>query len=131
MRGCTCRGLTLCEFCTQLAQRAGVLAPAQDAPAISEKAFMGAVVRLAREQHYLVYHTYTSKRSPEGFPDLVMVDASRCDSGALVWFVELKTAEGQVTPAQQAWLTALDGRETAAAIWRPEDWSQIVAALRR
>ena len=75
----------------------------QPAP-VSEKAFMTAVVRLARQQQYLVYHTWSSKRSPGGFPDLICARA-----GSPLLAIETKTDTGQVTPAQAAWLEALRG----------------------
>lgn len=92
-------------------------------PEVSERAFLAAVVRLARQQGYLVYHTWNAKRSPEGFPDLVCVHPTRRELPVLAW--ELKSATGQVTPAQQAWLAALDGRQTVSAVWRPEDMEEI------
>ena len=96
---------------------------------VSEKAFMQAVVRLAKQHGYLVYHTFNAKRSPEGFPDLVCVHPTERERPVLAW--ELKTTTGQVTPAQQAWVAALGGRQVVSAVWRPGDWPQIQEALRR
>ena len=36
----------------------------------TEKGFQAAVVELARLRGWLVYHTYDSRRSAKGFPDL-------------------------------------------------------------
>ena len=98
----------------------------QPAP-VSEKAFMQAVVQLARQQQYLVYHTWSSKRSPEGFPDLICARA-----GSPLLAIETKTDVGQVTAAQASWLAAL-GQCTgvAAEVWRPADLQTIVERLRR
>lgn len=97
----------------------------QPAP-ISEKAFMSAVVRLARQQEYLVYHTWSSKRSPEGFPDLICARA-----GSPLLAIETKTDTGQVTPAQAAWLEALGGcTGVVAEVWKPAQLQEIVERLR-
>lgn len=134
MRGCTCHSSVLCPWCQTLADRAGEVLPqptrlvggllrAAQVEGVTEKVFMAAVVRLAREAGYLTYHTWSAKRSPAGFPDLVIVHPTRHEMP--VFMVEVKTATGQVTPAQQAWVDALDGRSTVSAIWRPEDLSMI------
>ena len=104
---------------------AAYLRKGQAAP-VSEQAFMAAIVRLAKQQQYLVYHTYTSKRSPEGFPDLICARA-----GSPLLAIELKTDTGQVTPAQDAWLAAL-GQCTGVVseIWRPARLQEIVERLR-
>ena len=64
---------------------------------ISEAAFQAAIIRLARQNNYLYYHTHNSKRSPEGFPDLVLAKA-----GAPLLCIELKTDTGQVTPGSNS-----------------------------
>ena len=97
----------------------------QPAP-VSEATFMAAVVRLARQYGWMAYHTHNSKRSPEGFPDLVLARA-----GSPLYAVELKINTGQVTPAQAAWLEALAGcTGVVAEIWRPSGWEEIVERLR-
>jgi hypothetical protein len=91
--------------------------------ALSEKQFMQQVIRLARLQHWSVYHVYDARRSTEGFPD--------------GWFVregvllvrEFKTETGRVTPAQQWWLAALAACGLDAKVWRPSDWAQIQEVL--
>lgn len=119
MRGCTCRGLTLCDQCHALAQRAGVLAP-PEAPKVTEKAFQAAIVRYAREHHWLVYHTHDSRRSLPGYPDLTLVR-----NGICIWS-ELKVDGAQPTLQQAHWLRALgEVRETAAFLWTPDDFETI------
>jgi hypothetical protein len=104
---------------------AAYLRKGQPAP-ISEAAFMQAVVKLARQQQYLVYHTYTSKRSPEGFPDLICARA-----GSPLLAIETKTDTGQPTAAQEAWLTALGScTGVVAEVWRPSMLQEIVERLR-
>ena len=97
---------------------------------VSEKAFQSALVKLARQHGFLAYHTFNAKRSPEGFPDLVLVHPTRPREISPVFLVELKTTRGQVTPAQQAWVEALDGRTTVSAIWRPHDLPMVTRWLR-
>jgi hypothetical protein len=124
MRGCTCRGMTLCPQCTRLAEMAGVLAPV--APPISERAFMQAVRREALAQHYLFYHTFDSRRSAPGFVDCVCAKPGR----PLI-LAELKVPGGVVTLAQQRWLAVLGQvAGVEAHLWFPEDWSEIVERLR-
>lgn len=94
---------------------------------ITEKAFLAAIIRLARQNNYLYYHTHNSKRSPEGFPDLVLAKA-----GAPLLCIELKTDTGQVTPAQAAWWEVLRSTTgVVAEVWRPRDLDDIVERLRR
>lgn len=63
------------------------------------------------------YHTHDSRRSPEGFPDVVSVV-----DGHLL-FRELKSASGRCTPAQLRWLAALSQIDrVSATVWTPEDW---------
>ena len=106
-------------------QHLGIHRP--QAPPVSEKAFQAAVIRLAKQHGWMAYHTWSSKRSPEGFPDLVLARA-----GSPLYGVELKSNTGQVTLAQQAWLDALAGcTGVVSATWRPKDLEHIVAQLRR
>ncbi len=74
----------------------------------------------------LRYHTFDSRRSGPGFPDIVAVRPPR------VIFAELKTNEGRVRPEQAAWLQALWACPGAEAyLWRPRDIDQIAAVLSR
>ena len=107
-------------------QYAAYVRRGQPAP-VSEAAFMAAVVKIARQHTWLVYHTHNSKRSPEGFPDLICARA-----GSPLLAIETKTDTGQVTPAQAAWLAAL-GQCTGvvAEVWRPQDMEEICRTLRQ
>jgi hypothetical protein len=94
-------------------------------PAISEKAFQAAVVRVAKGYGWSVYHTHDSRRSPSGFPDLVCVRDQVC----LAW--ELKSADGVVTLAQAHWLRLLcQVTRVEADVWRPEEMATMVERLR-
>ena len=76
------------------------------------------VIPLAKALGWEHYFTQNSRRSPEGFPDLVLVHTS---PGRLL-FRELKTAKGRLTPKQRHWLRILTAAGEDAAVWRPADW---------
>ena len=91
----------------------------------TERAFQAQVVELAGLLGWLCYHTWLSKHSTAGFPDLVLVRAPR------VIFAELKTDTGRMMPAQETWrdaLAACPGVEMF--VWRPSSWEDVVRALR-
>ena len=90
---------------------------------MTEKQFQAQVVELAQTLGWLVYHTYDSRRSVPGFPDLVMV------RNGVIHFAELKSEKGKLTPEQRLWLTEL-GRGRVVYLWRPSDWDEIVEVLR-
>lgn len=97
------------------------------AAAISEAAFQDKVIQLAKSAGWMVYHTYDSRRSEAGFPDLVLAHRDR----GLI-FAELKSASGKLTPAQQRWQKELGDairisdvagdRFIDILVWRPADW---------
>ena len=66
----------------------------QPAP-VSEKAWQDGVMRLLAAHGYtLRYHTFDSRRSPSGFPDIIAVHEL---PGRAALAIELKTDVGQVT----------------------------------
>ena len=69
--------------------------------AMSERQLQDAVVELATWCKWMSYHTFDSRRSAPGFPDLVLLRRDR------IIAVELKSAIGKVTGEQQRWLDAL------------------------
>lgn len=94
----------------------------------TERKLQEQVRTLARLHRWEVYHTFDSRRSDPGFPDLVMVKR-----GYPVLFAELKARTGKLSPAQQEWLAALRStprdRGVETYVWRPDDWEQIVRVL--
>jgi hypothetical protein len=93
---------------------------------LSEKHFQAQVLRLAKLSGWLTYHTFDSRRSAPGFPDLVLVKPPA------VLFAELKSASGRLRPEQGAWLESLRGCESVEArLWRPGDWRAIETLLCR
>lgn len=91
---------------------------------LTEKDFQQAVVDMARLHRWLVYHTFDSRRSDPGFPDLTMVR-----DGTLI-FAELKKEKGHLTQDQIRWLDALKEGHWHMFVWRPSDWRNIEAILR-
>ena len=91
---------------------------------VSEKELLGLVTDIAEAGKWLVYHTYDSRRSQAGFPDLVMTRAGR------TIFAELKSQKGRIKAAQQNWLDEL--RKTKGLevfLWRPSDMDEVVKNL--
>lgn len=89
-------------------------------PKMSEKLFMDRIVKAAKVTGWLCYHTYDSRRSTGGWPDLVLVHAKH--KRAL--FVEVKTEDGKVRPEQSAWIAALCAAGLEACVVRPVDWDR-------
>ena len=96
---CTCTPIMAarseyCAWCVEMARRAGALLPLRGVtprlpvprpyipPAtlpddMPELTFMEEVKKLAYYNKFKFYHTYTSKKSEEGFPDTVMTKPGR------------------------------------------------------
>jgi hypothetical protein len=103
--------------------------PAERGLKVSEKAWQQTVTDLAAAYGWLHYHSFDSRRSPLGFPDLVLVKA-------VVIFAELKTERGRLSAAQATWFTHLAEIEAScsgveAYVWRPSDFDAVVARLAR
>ncbi len=84
---------------------------------MTERELQDAVVELARYSGWMVYHTYDSRRSEPGFPDLVLAKRRR------LLFIELKSERGKVRPEQDAWLKTLTEAGATAFVWRPQQWA--------
>ena len=91
---------------------------------VAEKDFQAAVIDYAHLCGWLVYHTYDSRRSQEGFPDLVMVRPPDAI------FAEMKSEGGKVTEAQSHWLDWLAECGLIVRVWRPSNWPDIEEMLR-
>lgn len=115
------------KLSAELAAKCLALAGAGPRPlleSISEKDFQAAVEYEARRAGWLAYHTRDSRKSAAGFPDLVLVRLSR------VLWRELKIRDEQPTAAQKTWIEALELAGQDVAVWRPEQWPEIVEALK-
>ena len=93
---------------------------------ITEKAFQQAVMDQAKLDGWLGFHPWTSIHSPAGFPDCCFVRGPR------LILAELKTEKGKLTPAQREWRDRLsDVPVIEYYLWRPSDWTAIIATLAR
>ncbi len=94
---------------------------------VTEKQLQAQVVQLARLTGWRCYHTFDSRRSAPGFPDLVLARPPR------LIFAELKSEKGRLRPAQVEWLEALAEVERAPEVflWRPADFGDIQSTLRK
>lgn len=76
---------------------------------------------------WLMYHTHDSRRSHEGFYDVVLLRGHR------LWLIELKRERPRgrgPTEAQQRWLeAAADVRTVRAAVLRPSDLPALTDAM--
>lgn len=95
------------------------------APKLTEKSFQSQVVGLARMFGWLAYHSFDSRRSAPGFPDIVLVHRRR----KLFVMPELKVGKNRLTPEQQLWIDTLTDVGIDARVWRPEDWPEIEKLL--
>lgn len=91
---------------------------------LTEKQFQQRIVDLCRVLGLKCYHTYDSRKSVPGFPDLVIVGPNR------LIFAELKSSTGVVSAAQQDWIDSLIAAGQDAYIWQPEDWPVIESMLK-
>ena len=89
---------------------------------MKEKEWQAQVVSLARRLGWMTYHTYDSRRSEPGWPDLVLLRERMV-------IAELKTQKGRVSEAQQKWLDALREAGVETYLWRPSDMGQVAATL--
>lgn len=92
---------------------------------ITEKQFQRQVSDLALLRGWKrQYHTWNSRRSAPGFPDLVLIrrKGERCE----IIFAELKVGKNVPSEAQFAWLEDLrDCDGVRAYWWTPTDWAEI------
>lgn len=91
-------------------------------PPMSEAAFRKLVLGYAKLHKWVWYFTHDSRRSPGGFPDLVLVRER-------IVFVELKRQDGRARPNQRAWLERLRAAGAEAYLWRPEHWDEVQRVL--
>lgn len=92
---------------------------------ITEKQFLEQIRSLAKMTGWMVYHTYDSRRSQAGFPDLTMARRPR------IIFAEAKREGGEATDPQEEWGDELsDCGGVEYYLWQPSDWDQIVEVLR-
>lgn len=96
--------------------------------AMSEGEFQTWVIATAKIHGWdaeLIYHTYDSKKSTPGWPDLVLAKPPR------VFFWELKSMDGDEPKAQKKWIRTLKECGQAAEFIYPCDWRKVEEELSR
>ena len=91
---------------------------------MTERQLQDCVTEMAERLGHLVYHTFDSRRSNPGFPDLVIV------GNRSVLFIELKRQGGKLRPEQKVWQERLSKAlargqwSMSHHVWRPNDWHE-------
>lgn len=110
------------------APRDGVVSGPVQPPTFKDEAeFQAAVIKQARAWGWLVYHTYDSRRSEEGFPDLLMLRRDRQIAAELK-----RSSKEKLSRAQQKWahgFQAAGGKTHHYYVWSPENWDFILHEL--
>ncbi len=101
----------------------------------TEEEYTQTIIEYARLNHWLVYHTWNSRLSEPGFPDLVMIRE-------FAVIAEIKSENGRLSkarwnkkhtrllPGQDDWQAALISCSGVVyKLWRPSDWEDVVATL--
>ena len=101
--------------------------PTLDGAKESERQFQRRVEKLATEAGWLWYHPNLSKRDKRGFPDLTFVHPVTGD----MFFAELKSATGRLSPYQKEWIAALRNAGREVHVWHPVDLPAIIDRLRQ
>lgn len=101
----------------------------------SEAEFQSNVIEMASALGWRHYHTHDSRRSPGGFPDLVLVRRGR------LVFAELKRVNERLRDDQREWIEDIayaerivglssSQRPLQVYVWRPCDMDEIEGVLR-
>ena len=93
-------------------------------PEITERVWQSQLTGLAKTLHWRVYHTFLSRWSDAGFPDLVLIRER-------VIYCECKRESGKLSPPQVEWREALLAAGAEWYCWRPSDWDVAVEVLQR
>src|SRR5262245_24961786 len=102
-----------------------LVAPAPPPLTITEAQWTNLLLDLAAWWGWRAYHTYDSRKSAPGFPDLALVRPPR------LIFAELKVGRGRLSADQQRWLRDLlrCGGNVEMYVWRPQDWVTVLQKL--
>ena len=91
---------------------------------MNEKEFQSSILKEAKRFGWKAYHTYDSRRSHKGFPDLVLV------RGVVCLFLELKAEDGVESDEQKEWIRALKQVNIVEADFAyPRHLDQIISRL--
>lgn len=80
-----------------------------------ESQLQDTITQLCKVLRIACYHTYNSRRSAPGWPDLAL-----CGPRGFM-LRELKTANGKLTPEQERWGLMLRHAGVSWDVWRPVD----------
>lgn len=89
---------------------------------MTERQWQQQVVALLRTLGYRCYHTFDSRRSQPGFPDL-------CAIRDRMLFLELKSEHGKLSDKQRDWITALHRAGAEVYVARPRHFDDLAAVL--
>ena len=91
---------------------------------MSEKQWQESIVAEARTFGYEeIYHTWDARRSPAGFPDLILLKGKR------MIVVEVKKVGGQLSAEQYFWLLAFIRAGAEVYLWDPRDAEEVTRVL--
>jgi hypothetical protein len=101
---------------------------------VPEAEFQRQVIDLAHLYGWRAFHARPGRTSSggwathvaadgKGFPDLTLVRDR-------VVFVELKSANGQLTAEQDEWIRALEHGDAEVYVWRPNQFDELHAILK-
>ena len=94
------------------------------AQSLTEKQWQAWVIEAAHTFGWHVYHTYDSRRSQAGYPDLTLMRPPD------VLFVELKTEKGKLSASQRFTAVLLEACPGVGYyLWRPSDSDEAVQVL--
>lgn len=91
---------------------------------VLEKDVQSAILDIARLLHWRCYHTFDSRKSEAGFPDLVLVRER-------VIFAEVKRVGERPRPSQMEWLNDLARAGAEVYVWTESDYDEIASILSR
>ena len=89
---------------------------------LTEKAWTGQVIELAKTLGFLTYHPWLSIHSARGWPDLALVRER-------LILAELKSETGKVSEAQRLWIESLRAAKVEVYVWRPSQFDEVVKIL--
>lgn len=91
---------------------------------MTERELSRCIISAAKECGFLVYHTFLSRWSEAGFPDLVLLKPPR------IIFAELKGPKGKLKEAQKIWLEQLKQVPNLEVyLWKPENVEEVYKLL--
>ncbi len=97
--------------------------------AMDEKTFMWKIVALAESLGWSYYHTYDSRRSRPGYPDLHLWRMAKGDRPGRSLWIECKTAKGRLTGEQELVIGEMLSAGCEVHVFRPADWNKIEKLL--